>query len=160
MSSATTPPFPENMPPANILLVDDEVRNLDVLESLLDSPEYNLVRSLTAERALMLLLDGDFAAIVLDIQMPGMSGIELATLIKQRRRTQHIPIIFLTAYFQEDKDVLQGYGSGAVDYLTKPINPQILRSKIAVFVDLFRKTRALPITNAALETEITPRLKA
>src|SRR6185436_7149894 len=87
MSSVTPPPFPENMPPANILLVDDEVRNLDVLDSLLDSPEYNLVRALTAERALMLLLDGDFAAIVLDIQMPGMSGLELATLIKQRRRT-------------------------------------------------------------------------
>jgi PAS domain S-box-containing protein len=146
--------------PVNILLVDDEVRNLDVLESLLHSSEYNLVRALTAERALMLLLDGEFAAIVLDIQMPGMSGIELANLIKQRRRTQHIPIIFLTAYFQEDKDVLEGYGSGAVDYLTKPINPQILRSKIAVFVDLFRKTRALAATNAALEQEVQQRQKA
>ncbi|MEO6002608.1 MAG: response regulator [Opitutus sp.] len=145
---------------ANILLVDDEARNLDVLESLLDSPEYNLVRALTAERALMLLLDGEFAAIVLDIQMPGMSGLELATLIKQRRRTQHIPIIFLTAYFQEDKDILQGYGSGAVDYLTKPINPQILRSKIAVFVELFRKTEALAASNDALEAEVAQRLRA
>ena len=144
----------------NILLVDDEERNLDVLETLLESPEYNLVRALTAERALMLLLDGEFAAIVLDIQMPGMSGIELATLIKQRRRTQHIPIIFLTAYFQEDKDVLQGYGSGAVDYLTKPINPQILRSKIAVFVDLYRKTEALAASNHALELEVAQRLQA
>jgi PAS domain S-box-containing protein len=160
MSSSTLPPFSEPPPRANILLVDDEVRNLDVLDSLLDSPEYNLVRALTAERALMLLLDGDFAAIVLDIQMPGMSGIELATLIKQRRRTQHIPIIFLTAYFQEDKDVLQGYGSGAVDYLTKPINPQILRSKIAVFVDLHRKTAALAASNRALEMEVTQRLHA
>ena len=146
--------------PVNILLVDDEVRNLDVLESLLHSPEYNLVRALTAERALMLLLDGEFAAIVLDIQMPGMNGIELANLIKQRRKTQHIPIIFLTAYFQEDKDVLEGYGSGAVDYLTKPINPQILRSKIAVFVDLFRKTRALAAANSALEQEVVQRQKA
>jgi PAS domain S-box-containing protein len=144
----------------NILLVDDEQRNLDVLETLLESPEYNLVRALTAERALMLLLNGEFAAIVLDIQMPGMSGIELATLIKQRRRTQHIPIIFLTAYFQEDKDVLQGYGSGAVDYLTKPINPQILRSKIAVFVDLYRKTEALAASNHALELEVAQRLQA
>jgi len=146
--------------PVNILLVDDEVRNLDVLESLLHSPDYNLVRALTAERALMLLLDGEFAAIVLDIQMPGMNGIELANLIKQRRKTQHIPIIFLTAYFQEDKDVLEGYGIGAVDYLTKPINPQILRSKIAVFVDLFRKTRALAAANAALEQEVVQRQKA
>ncbi|HTO04081.1 MAG TPA: response regulator, partial [Opitutus sp.] len=161
LMQADTQPPPEVKPPrANILLVDDEARNLDVLDSLLDSPEYNLVRALTAERALMLLLEGDFAAIVLDIQMPGMSGIELANLIKQRRRTQHIPIIFLTAYFQEDKDVLQGYGSGAVDYLTKPINPQILRSKIAVFVDLYRKTAALAASNRALELEVTQRLQA
>jgi PAS domain S-box-containing protein len=151
---------PVKLARANILLVDDESRNLDVLTSLLDSPEYNLVRALTAERALMLLLDGNFAVIVLDIQMPGMSGLELATLIKQRRRTQHIPIIFLTAYFQEDKDVLQGYGSGAVDYLTKPINPQILRSKIAVFVDLHQKTEALAATNRALEQEVAHRLQA
>src|SRR6185295_3817969 len=143
VSSQTNSPFVAESAEVNILLVDDEPRNLDVLESSLESAEYNLVRALTAEEALMLLLEGDFAAIVLDIQMPRMNGIELANLIKQRRRTQHIPIIFLTAYFQEDKDVLQGYTSGAVDYLTKPINPQILRSKIAVFVDLFRKTRAL-----------------
>src|SRR4051812_8167880 len=92
--------------------------------------------------------------------MPGMTGIELANLIKQRKRTQHIPIIFLTAYFQEDKDVLEGYGIGAVDYLTKPVNPQILKSKIAVFVDLFRKTRALADANAALELEVAQRQKA
>lgn len=153
-------PSPAAAERVSILLVDDEVRNLDVLESLLFSPDYNLVRALTADQALMLLLDGEFAAIVLDIQMPGMSGIELANLIKQRRRTQHIPIIFLTAYFQEDKDILEGYGSGAVDYLTKPINPQILRSKIGVFVDLFRKTRALAKANAALESEVGQRKNA
>jgi PAS domain S-box-containing protein len=144
----------------NILLVDDEPRNLDVLESVLNSPDYHLVRASTAEQALMLLLEGEFAAIVLDIQMPAMSGIELANLIKQRRRTQHIPIIFLTAYFQEDKDILEGYGSGAVDYLTKPINPQILKLKVAVFVDLFRKTQALAHTNASLEQEIGNRQRA
>lgn len=147
-------------PSVNILLVDDEARNLDVLESVLQQPDYNLVRALTAERALRLLLDGEFAAIVLDIQMPEMSGIELANLIKQRKRTQDIPIIFLTAYFQEDKDVLEGYETGAVDYLTKPINPQILKSKIAVFADLFRKTRALATSNATLEQEIAQRQKA
>jgi signal transduction histidine kinase len=140
-------------PAVNILLVDDEVRNLDVLESFLKAPDYNLVRALTADQALLLLLEGEFACIVLDIQMPEISGIELAGLIKKRRRTQHIPIIFLTAYFQEDKDVLQGYSTGAVDYLTKPINPQILKSKIEVFVDLFRKTRAL-------EAEVAQRQEA
>src|SRR3954468_874990 len=154
-------PTPASSPDAvNIPLVDDEVRNLDVLESVLQTPEYNLVRALTAERALMLLLDGEFAAIVLDIQMPEMSGIELANLIKQRKKTQNIPIIFLTAYFQEDKDVLEGYSRRAVDYLTKPVNPQILKSKINVFVDLYRKTRALADANAALELEVAQRQKA
>ena len=143
--------------PINLLIVDDEPRNLDVLESILTSPDYRLVRALTAERALRELLEGEFAAIILDIQMPEMTGIELANLIKQRKRTQHIPIIFLTAYFQEDKDVLEGYGIGAVDYLTKPLNPQILKSKVAVFVDLFRKNRALAASNAALQQEILQR---
>jgi signal transduction histidine kinase len=146
--------------PVNILLVDDEARNLDILESFLTAPDYNLVRALTAEQALLVLLEGEFAAIVLDIQMPRISGIELANIIKQRKRTQHIPIIFLTAYYQEDKDVLQGYGTGAVDYLTKPVNPQILKSKLEVFVDLFRKTRALVATNAALEVQILQRQEA
>ena len=124
-------------------MVDDDVRNLDVLESVLQSEDCQLIRALTAERALHYLLDGEFAVIVLDVHMPDMNGFELANLIKQRKRTQHIPIIFLTAYFQDDRDILEGYGTGAVDYLTKPINPQILRSKVSVFVDLFRKSRAL-----------------
>lgn len=143
-----------------ILLVDDEPRNLDVLETSLQSADYELVRALTAQTALLSLIDGEFAAVVLDIQMPEMSGFELANLIKQRKRTQHIPIIFLTAYFQDDKDVLEGYGTGAVDYLTKPINPQILKSKIAVFVELFRKNRALSEANTALEQEIARRQTA
>ncbi|HWA11143.1 MAG TPA: response regulator [Opitutaceae bacterium] len=151
------PAAPPVNPPASILLVDDEVRNLDVLESILTSPDYHLVRARTAEQALLLLLEGEFAVIVLDIQMPEMSGLELANLIKQRKRTQYIPIIFLTAYYQDDKDVLEGYSTGAVDYLTKPVNPQIFRSKIDVFVDLFRKNRALTATNLALETEIRQR---
>src|ERR1700761_3311691 len=130
-----TGPSPDRADGVNILLVDDEARNLDVLESILTSPEYGLVRVQTAQDALMALLNGEFAAIVLDIHMPGTNGIELAHLIKQRKRTQHIPIIFLTAYYQEDKDVIQGYEVGAVDYLTKPINSQILKSKISVFVE-------------------------
>ena len=146
--------------PVKILLVDDEVRNLDVLESVLQSPEYNLIRALTPDAALHLLLEHEFAAMVLDIQMPEMSGLELASLVKQRKRSQHIPIIFLTAYFQEDRDVLKGYGTGAVDYLTKPISPQILRSKIAVFADLYRKNRALAAVNSALEGEVAQRQSA
>ncbi len=142
---------------ARILLVDDESRNLDVLESILQSPDYGLVRVQTPDQALMALLEGEFAAIVMDVQMPGMTGFELANLIKQRKRTQYIPIIFLTAYYQADTDVLRGYSVGAVDYLTKPVSPDVLRSKVAVFVELFRKSRALAATNAALEQEMDQR---
>jgi signal transduction histidine kinase len=143
--------------PINILLVDDDIRNLDVLESVLSSPDYRLVRAETAQEALTALMDGVFAAIVLDIQMPGTSGIELANLIKQRKRTQYIPIIFLTAYLQEEADILQCYEIGAVDFLTKPINPKILKSKIMVFGELFRKNQELARLNNTLENEISHR---
>ncbi len=144
----------------NILLVDDEPRNLDVLESILGTSGYRLVRAQTADEALLALLTDEFAAIVLDIMMPGTSGIELAHLIKQRKRTRDVPILFLTAHMSEERDVLRGYDVGAVDYLTKPVNPDILRSKIAVFADLFRKTRALAAANEALENEVAERQKA
>src|ERR1051326_2120877 len=88
--------------PVNILLVDDEARNLDVLESILEAPDRRLVRALSAEETLLALIQRDFVAIVLDVQMPGMNGFELARVIKQRKRTRHIPIIFLTAYFQDE----------------------------------------------------------
>ena len=101
------------------------------------------MRAEDADEALLALLGDDFAAIVLDIQMPGMSGIELAQMIKQRKQTQHIPILFLTAYYRDDEHVMHGYDVGAVDYLTKPCNPAILRSKVAVFVDLYRKEQRL-----------------
>ena len=145
--------------PVNILLVDDDSRNLDVLESILACPEYRLFRARTADEALLALIAEDFAVIVLDVRMPDVSGYELAQLIKQRKRSQHIPILFLTAYYREDGDVLQGYGAGAVDYLSKPVNPLILKSKVSVFVDLFRKTRALATMNRAMEVEIEERLK-
>jgi signal transduction histidine kinase len=143
----------------SILLVDDEARNLDVLESILGTSDYQLVRAQTADEALMALLQREFAAIVLDIRMPGTSGIELAQLIKQRKRTRDVPILFLTAHLSEERDVLRGYDVGAVDYLTKPVSPDILRSKISVFAELFRKTRALAAANEALEREVAERQK-
>ena len=147
--------------PVNILLVDDESRNLDALESVLEPVKgLRLFRALRAEEALLALLHDEFACIVLDIQMPGMSGLELARHIKARKRNQHIPIIFLTAFFLDEKDIITGYGVGAVDYLTKPINPEILKSKVGAFADLFRTARALAAANAALETEITQRKNA
>jgi two-component sensor histidine kinase len=145
--------------PVNILLVDDDQRNLDVLESVLATSDYRLFRARTADEALLALITEEFAVIVLDVRMPDVSGLELAQIIKQRKKTQHVPIIFLTAYYQEDKDVLHGYGAGAVDYLSKPVNPMILTSKVAVFVDLFRKTRALAAMNSVMETEIASQLE-
>ena len=144
----------------NILLVDDDARNLDALESILISPELRLVRALNPDEALLALVHDEFACIVLDIQMPSMNGLELSRLIKTRKRSQHIPIIFLTAYFLDEKDILQGYGAGAVDYLTKPVSPPILKSKVGVFVDLFQTARALAAVNSTLEQEILQRKKA
>jgi len=141
----------------NILLVDDEPRNLDALEAILDDSGYRLLRADDADKALRHLLENDVAAIVLDIKMPGVSGFELAQLIKGTKKFRQIPIVFLTAYLVDDQDVLAGYGAGAVDYLTKPVNPQILRHKIAVFADLFRKTRALAELNDTLEARVHQR---
>jgi PAS domain S-box-containing protein len=143
-----------------LLIVDDEPRNLDALEAMLDGSGCRLVRAQSADEALLAMLRQDFAAIILDIRMPGISGIDLAHLIKQRKRSQHVPILFLTAHLLDDEDVLRGYGVGAVDYLSKPVNANILRSKVAVFVDLFRKTRSLAALNDALQNEITERQKA
>jgi PAS domain S-box-containing protein len=140
-----------------ILIVDDHPPNLDVLEAMLDGMDCVLVRATSADEALLALVRHDFAALVLDIRMPGMSGIELATLIKKRKRSQNVPILFLTAHSVNDEDILRGYGVGAVDYLSKPVNPEILRSKIGVFIDLFRNARALADLNAALKREVAER---
>ncbi|PYS36150.1 MAG: hypothetical protein DMG14_25340, partial [Acidobacteria bacterium] len=110
-----------------LLLVDDEERNLDALEAILESSGCGFVRARSANEALLALLHNQFAAIILDIKMPGTNGLELAQLIKARKRNQHVPILFLTAHTLDEKDVLQAYGVGGVDYLNKPINPDILR---------------------------------
>ncbi len=143
-----------------VLIVDDQPRNLDVLEAMLGEIDCTLVRATSPDEALLCLVRNEFAALVLDIQMPGMSGIELATLIKQRKRSQHVPILFLTAHSVTDDDVLRGYGVGAVDYLSKPVNAGILRSKVGVFIDLFRKTRALAALNDTLSREVAERERA
>jgi len=154
---APVSPLSADEAPINILLVDDEPKNLAVLEAVLDDPRYRLVRAESGDEALLALIVEDFAVIILDIQMPGMTGFELALLIKQRRKTADIPIIFLTAYYGEEQNVLEGYQTGAVDYLHKPVNSAILRSKVAVFADLYRKTRENAYANAALLAEVTER---
>jgi CheY-like chemotaxis protein len=146
--------------PTNILIVDDEPVNLLLLEAVLDDPGYRIVRAQSADQALRALMNDEFAVMVLDIQLPDMNGIELARMIKEGTKTAHLPIIFLTAYFDEDQHRLQGYGSGAVDYLSKPVNPVILRSKVAVFAELHRKTIEVQRANTALLAEVQERRRA
>ena len=146
--------------PVNILIVDDEPKNLTVLETVLDDPGYRLIRAETADKALLALVVDEFAVLILDIRMPGMTGIELAQMIKGRKKTAMVPIIFLTAFYNDDQHILEGYGTGAVDYLQKPVNPGILRSKVAVFAELYRKNQENTLANRALLGEMTVRLQA
>jgi len=127
----------------NILLVDDEPKNLTVLETILEDPTYRLVKATSVDQALQALVIDEFALLILDIQMPEMTGLQLAQMIRGRKKIAQVPIIFLTAYYHEDQDVLNGYGTGAVDYLFKPVKPAILRSKVSVFAELYRKSRLL-----------------
>ncbi|MGH9945522.1 MAG: response regulator, partial [Pyrinomonadaceae bacterium] len=123
----------------NILMVDDNPANLLSLEAILQAPERNLVRAASGNAALRYLLDCDVAVILLDVNMPGLDGLETAALIRGRERTRDIPIIFLTADRDGHRHVARGYSLGAVDYILKPIEPNVLRSKVAVFVELFKK---------------------
>ncbi|MBU8907998.1 PAS domain S-box protein [Desertibacillus haloalkaliphilus] len=120
----------------NILLVDDRPENLLALEAVLVSPNYNLIKATSGEEALKFVLKYDCAVILLDVQMPGLNGFETAKLIKKRESSAHIPIIFITAISQANEHVYQGYSVGAVDYIFKPLNPDILKSKVEAFVKL------------------------
>ncbi|HRG46134.1 MAG TPA: histidine kinase dimerization/phosphoacceptor domain -containing protein [Leptospiraceae bacterium] len=135
----------------NILIVDDNEDNLLVMTHILKDPEYNLVMARSGKEALRLVLNAnDFALIFMDVHMPGMDGLETASLIRQREKTSNIPIIFLTAYDQNEAQVFKGYSLGAVDFLTKPIAIEILNSKVSVFVDLYRKNKILKVQEEML----------
>jgi PAS domain S-box-containing protein len=136
--------------PVNILIVDDEPKNLTVLEAILGDPGYRLVRAESAEEALLALLADEFALLVLDIRMPGVTGLELAQMIKGRKKTANVPIIFLTAYLDDDQQIIEGYATGAVDYVAKPVNPAILRTKVGIFAQLYRRQRNLEEVNRTL----------
>jgi len=130
------------MPPeprVNILMVDDHPENLMALQAVLEDLGENLVSASSGEEALKRLLTQDFAVILLDVHMPGMDGFETATLIRARPRTRHVPIIFLTAIHQSESHLARGYSVGAVDYVLKPFQPEVLRAKVGVFVELARK---------------------
>ncbi len=127
--------------PVRILAVDDNPANLRALDALLQDIGAEVVTASSGDAALKLIMEQDFALILLDVRMPGQSGFEVAKLIRGRPRSSHIPIIFLTASENTDRQMLEGYALGAVDFLFKPIISEILISKVNVFVDLHRQTR-------------------
>ena len=122
-----------------ILLVDDRQENLVALEAILEHPDYRLVKANSGDEALKCVLKEEFAAILLDVQMPGLDGFETAALIHRRKRSRHVPILFITALNKEDGYVFRGYSLGAVDYIFKPVDPDVLRAKVGVFAELYRK---------------------
>src|SRR5947209_4959140 len=140
---ATRPAAAERRAAAKVLLVDDQPANLLALEAMLTGMELELVKARSGLEALRYLLAEDFALILMDVRMPSMDGIETASLIRERGRSRHTPIIFLTAFETNDVEMFRGYSHGAVDYLSKPIVPQILRSKVQVFVEIYQKTEEI-----------------
>ena len=141
-------------PSVKLLLVDDHAENLLALEAILEAPGRQLVLAHSGAEALRHLLHGDFAAIILDVMMPEMDGFETAALIRQRERSKNTPIIFLTALGRSEEALFRGYDIGAVDYLVKPVVPAILKSKIAVFVQLKRQSELLEAKNIELNAMI------
>jgi len=148
-----------------ILVVDDREDNLLSMESLLQPEGYHLVRATSGKQALKILLyEIDFALILMDVEMPNLNGFETALMIYDREKLRHIPIIFITAHNREDENIFKGYKIGAVDYIYKPINPDLLRAKVSVFVDLYSQKRMLQeqeqrlsVINKNLESEINER---
>ncbi|HUR95601.1 MAG TPA: response regulator [Gemmatimonadales bacterium] len=149
MAVPVTVAEPDEAPPAlaadvvNILLVDDQPANLIALEAMLQGLGQNLIKASSGREALKWLLTHDFAVVLLDVKMPEMDGFETATLIRERDKSRHTPIIFLTAADQSQTQAVRGYAVGAVDYLVKPVVPEFVRSKVAVFVELAKKTELL-----------------
>ena len=136
---------------ANILLVDDQPQNLLALEAILSDMGENLIKAESGKAALRASLDREFAVILLDVQMPDLDGLETASLIRQRDKSRDTPIIFLTALSRNEANMFRGYELGAVDYIFKPFHAEVLRAKVSVFVELFRKREA--IKRQALELE-------
>src|ERR1700749_1048377 len=127
-----------------ILLVDDREDNLLSIETILEPSGYRFVKAHSGREALKILLtEFDFALILMDVKMPNLNGFETASLIYEREKLKHIPIVFITANNYGEENIFKGYRTGAVDYIYKPINPELLRAKVGVFVDLYQKTHCL-----------------
>lgn len=131
------------LPPAKVLIVDDTPENLVALEVVLEDMECELVTAASGNEALGKLLKDDFALVLLDVQMPGMDGFEVAEIMRSNKRTANLPIIFVTANSREDRNVRRGYQTGAVDYLFKPVDPTMMRSKVGFFLQLDAQKRRL-----------------
>ena len=148
-----------------ILLVDDREDNLFSMETILEQDGYDLVKATSGRQALkILLVEFDFALILMDVKMPNLTGFETAALIYEREKLKHIPIVFITANTYGEENMFKGYRMGAVDYIYKPINPELLRTKVSVFVDLYTKNhqliaheQKLIAINKSLENEISER---
>ena len=138
----------------NILIVDDREENLLTLESILENPELNIIKAHSGNEALGLMLEYDFAMVLLDVQMPEMDGFETAELMRSNERTRGIPIIFVTAISKQRQHVFKGYEAGAVDYLYKPLDLEILQSKIKAYIDFFKQKHSLELTTKKLEKTI------
>jgi len=137
-------PVFKNKTDINILVVDDREDNLLSIEAILQKDEYNIIKANSGRAALKVLLTRhDFSLILMDVQMPDMNGLETATIIYERDKLKGIPIIFITAYSNDEEYIFKGYKMGAVDYIYKPINPELLRAKVSVFVELYRKNEQL-----------------
>jgi len=136
-----------------ILLVDDRPENLLGLEGLLESPGVNIVKATSGNEALGLMLEQDFALVLLDVQMPGMDGFETAELMRGTEKTRQVPIIFVTAISTEQQHVFKGYEAGAVDYLFKPIVPEFLKTKVRVFCELYRQRTIIENQLREIETK-------
>jgi two-component system, cell cycle response regulator len=141
----------ENIPPPKILIVDDRIENLVALEKTLADLDAEVVRATSGEEALAALVEHAVALILLDVQMPDMDGFETAALIRGNEDTRQIPIIFVTAISKDQKHVFSGYASGAVDYLFKPLDPDIIKCKVSVFLEIDRQKAMVAKTNEALK---------
>ncbi|HVH72627.1 MAG TPA: response regulator [Candidatus Dormibacteraeota bacterium] len=140
---------------ANILLVDDREDNLDVLEAILKDFGQNLARARSGQEALRLLLDKDFAVILLDVRMPDMDGFETAELIRKRQRSRHTPIIFITAADSTSEQLARGYSTGAIDFIFKPYMPEVLKAKVRIFLELFNKSEEIRESELRFRTLVT-----
>ena len=141
-------PTPVSVEPASILLVDDKVENLTALAAILDLSDYRLVTATSGEEALRLALRERFATALIDVAMPRMNGFEVATHMKALERSRHIPIIFITAFGEDPEEIHRAYAAGGADYLVKPLDPEIVRKKVAVFVELSRKRHEVEASTA------------